>query len=177
MVRSSYIKNNYGHVISSLVRLYRPKKIVEFGILDGFSLEAILGAADPGAEIEAYDIFDNFKYNRADYNVMRDKFGDIVKYGDFWDKHLRIAENSCNMIHVDIANDGSVYEFALSNYMSKLTPGGVMLLEGGSEERDNVSWMLEGNRKKIVSVMRDCTYSHFTFEPFPSLTIIYKEQR
>ena len=42
-MKSSYFeKENYGEIIKSLIFLVNPKTIIEFGILDGFSLKISL---------------------------------------------------------------------------------------------------------------------------------------
>ena len=56
-----------------------------------------------------------------------------VDYGDFSQLHrdMELADT----IHIDIANDGDVFEFAIKHYLPLLSLGVVMLLEGGSPER------------------------------------------
>jgi len=171
-MKSSYIENSYNHLISSLIAVHKPRRIAEFGILQGYSLEAIISSAGKDAEVEAYDIFDEFSYSSADRAHLEKKFGDIIKYGDFWKKCFALKDRSYDLIHIDIANDGDVYEFALDNYMQKLKYGGIMLLEGGSEERDQLEWMEKYNKRKIRPVLQDSEYPNFTFSPFPSMTII-----
>lgn len=51
-----------------------------------------------------------------------------------------------------------------------------MVLEGGSEERDNVEWMLKYDRPKIQPVLKKYSSSVIitVLEDYPSLTFIKK---
>lgn len=51
-----------------------------------------------------------------------------------------------------------------------------MLLEGGSEERDNVEWMVKYNKRKINPYLKSISdkYDITIIDRFPSLTIINK---
>ena len=79
-----------------------------------------------------------------------------------------------DIIHIDIANNGDTYEFAINNYMNKLKKDGIMILEGGSEERDNVNWMTKYNKPKIRTIINKYldVYDIYTLDKFPSITII-----
>ena len=75
-------------------------------------------------------------------------------------------------MHIDISNDGEVYDFAVKNYLPLVNK--VLLLEGGSVERDNVDWMISYNKKPINSYIKSID-KYFEIEiinKFPSLTII-----
>ena len=77
-------------------------------------------------------------------------------------------------MHIDIANNGDVFEFAIQNYLPKIR--GVMILEGGSEERDNVEWMNKYNKPKIQPVLKkyDNDVIITVLNDYPSLTLIKK---
>ena len=51
-----------------------------------------------------------------------------------------------------------------------------MILEGGSEERDNVEWMNKFNKPKIQPVLKKYADSVriTVFDDYPSLTLIRK---
>ena len=53
-----------------------------------------------------------------------------------------------------------------------------MLLEGGSEERDNIDWMVKF-KKKILTILNKYRklYSIINIVAFPSLTIIIKNDQ
>ena len=61
--------------------------------------------------------------------------------------------------------------------MPKIIDSGVMILEGGSSDRDNIEWMLKYNKPKIREVL--CKYENEykikVFNEYPSLTIITKK--
>jgi predicted O-methyltransferase YrrM len=157
---SSYKSNvNFGDIISSVTFGLNPKKIVEFGILNGFSLENFVKASNTDCKIEAYDIFEDFNGNHAEYdkiNTMFNKNKNLkIKKGDFYELLDNFEDNSVDIIHIDIANTGDTYKYAIDNYMNKLTKNGLMLLEGGSDARDNVYWMKKYNKTKIVPVLEE----------------------
>ena len=71
-IKSSYKSNNYDKVFQSICFALNPKKIVEFGILEGYSLDCFVEYAKD-ALIEANDLFDDFPYNAADYEFVANK--------------------------------------------------------------------------------------------------------
>ena len=74
-VRSSY-KNNidFNDIFDTITFLVNPKKIVEFGILDGYSLESFVKNSSTNCSIEAYDLFDDFNGNHAEFYNIKNKF-------------------------------------------------------------------------------------------------------
>ena len=173
-MRSSYNSNlTYKELLESIIFLKNPKKIIEFGILEGFSLEVFASKKD--CQIEAYDIFDNFNGNRSSRDIV-EKFENhknvSINYGDFYKKFLEIEDNSIDIIHIDIANNGDVYQFAIENYMKKLKNNGLLILEGGSEERDEVEWMNKYNKRKIKPYLKSLDLEWKTIGNFPSITLI-----
>jgi predicted O-methyltransferase YrrM len=171
-VRSSY-KNTltYGDLLESLSFTVKPKNILEFGILDGFSLRYF---AKTGASAQAYDIFDEFNGNKPPQDII-EKFLEFenvsISYGDFYQKYKELDDQKFDIIHVDIANNGDVYQFAFENYLPLLEDNGIMILEGGSEERDQVEWMNKYGKRKIGDFLKDCKHRYKTIGDFPSLTI------
>jgi hypothetical protein len=77
-------------------------------------------------------------------------------------------------LHVDISNDGDTYRQVFSRWASKVR--GVMLLEGGSPERDRVPWMAQFDKAPIVPAIEEIRRSYpqwvlMVVTPFPSLTV------
>lgn len=176
-IGSSYEGPRYDLVFKTLCATLRPSKIIEFGILEGYSLNCFLENTSESCLIEAYDLFDDFPHNAADYNKIKSKFKNknvFIEKRDFYKSAKLVEDNSVDIIHIDIGNDGGTYEFAVDNYIPKLTPQGVLILEGGSPERDGYWWMDEFNKKKIVPYLNTIkdSFSVTVFEEFPSLTII-----
>jgi len=52
----------------------------------------------------------------------------IINYGDFYEVHKDISD--VDIIHIDIANNGDVFEYAIKNYLPKLSENGIMIMEG-----------------------------------------------
>jgi predicted O-methyltransferase YrrM len=182
-VRTSYNKCtlDYGEVLKAYVFAIQPSQIVEIGILDGFSLQNMADTAPPHCTLVAYDIFENFNGNAANFEQMSEKFQDDKRVsicrGDFYKLHSSLEDGSIDLLHIDIANNGEVYEFCFENYFEKLRSGGLLILEGGIEERDQVEWMLKYKKKSIVPVIsriekHKMCYVH---QAFPGMTVLKKQ--
>lgn len=177
-MKSSYTNKdlNYGCILSSICFSLRPQKILEFGLLEGYSLKKFIENSEKNTVIESYDLFDQFNGNGSKNSVVenfKDHENVSIKYGNFYQKHEELEDNNYDLIHIDIANDGDVYKFALENYRKKLTPKGVLILEGGSEERDKVYWM-EKYKKTPINEFLVNVNDYRVVGNFPSLTIFHK---
>ncbi len=177
-IRSSYKESDYSKVFKSLTFSLQPKLIVEFGILDGYSLQAFLDSRPDGCRVEAYDLFDEFPYNAADFEHIGQKFAKYddfrLEKGNFFGSEALYGDNSIDILHVDIANNGDVYEYFFEKYLPKVAKTGICLLEGGSEERDLVDWMVKYEKPKITPVLQKYRnqYNILVLDDFPSLTIV-----
>ena len=88
-----------------------------------------------------------------------------------------IIDNDIDILHIDIANDGDVFEFVINNYYTKLSKNGIIIFEGGNLKRDNVEWMNKYNKTKINPIIQKFKqegYDINIFGTFPSLTLIKK---
>jgi predicted O-methyltransferase YrrM len=181
-MRTSYSNSelNYGDLLQSITYSIQPKNILEIGILDGYSLTQFISASNKNITIKAYDLFDEFNGNHADKPILENKFINnqnvSIEYGNFYDLHKDISDNTIDIIHIDIANNGDIFEYAIENYLSKLNNNGIMILEGGSIERDNVEWMKKYNKSPIYDVLQKYkeTLEIKVFGNFPSITLIRK---
>ena len=183
-MNSSYKNKDieYSAILESVAFSTRPKTIIEIGILDGYSLHHFINATNPiNTKIVAYDIFDKFNGNHAKEDELKNKFKDYsnvdIRYGDFYELHKTIMNNSIEIIHIDIANNGEIYEYAIQNYLPKLSSNGILILEGGSEQRDNVEWMNKYNKPLINPVIQKYIKNNLNIQvigSFPSITIIRK---
>ena len=178
MQESSYQnKIDFGEILQTITFIKNPNVIVEFGILNGFSLRKFIQNSRSDTQITAYDIFEDFNGNHSERSIISE-FENInnlvIDYGNFYEKWKTIADNSIDILHIDIANNGYVYEFVFSHYISKMKPSGLVLLEGGSEERDNVPWMKKYNKPKMIPVIKkyQSKYDIKVLGSFPSMTII-----
>ena len=124
--------------------------------------------------IEAYDIFEEFNGNHAKKDKLVSSFKDYnnvsINYGNFYEVYKNI--NNVDIIHIDIANNGDVYEYAVKNYLPKLSDNGILLMEGGSEERDNVKWMIKYKKPQIQPIIKK--YGFKVIGTFPSISILRK---
>jgi predicted O-methyltransferase YrrM len=177
-MNSSY-KNqdiDYGELIEAITLSQNPTSIIEIGILDGYSLHHFINSTTK-TTIQAYDIFDKFDGNHAKEAELKERFKNdpqvSINYGDFYELHKELG-NNIDMIHIDIANNGDTYEYAIQHYLPKLSSTGLMLLEGGSKERDEIEWMNKYNKPKIGPILEKYakTYRIKTFGKHPSLTLI-----
>ena len=179
-MKSSYKENRLDLVFKTLCASIAPKKIVEFGILEGYSLDVLVENRPDKCTIEAFDLFDDFPYNAAVYEDVNERFGQydgvLIEKADFYKSVDYFEDKSVDIMHIDIANDGLVYRWAIDNYMPKISEGGVIVLEGGSKERDDYDWMIKYNKEKINPYLESIKdeYNVTIIEDFPSLTIIKK---
>jgi hypothetical protein len=128
--------------------------------------------------VRAFDLFEDYVYKHADKEALLHRFPTVeFEKADFFESEDLFEDEEIDFLHIDISNDGDVYEHAVNNYLPKLTPSGLIVLEGGSKERDNIDWMVKYNKRPIRPFLLytpgDWTY--ITLQPFPSLTIIQKE--
>ena len=178
-MNSSYTsKIDFGDILSTIAFLKNPAKIVEFGILEGFSLMKF--AENSTASIDAYDIFEKFNGNHAVKDKLLDVFSPYkhvnIQEGDFYEDFKKYSDKSIDILHVDIANNGDVYQFVFDHYIQKIADDGIVLLEGGSEKRDNIEWMIKYNKPKIQPVLEKYR-NHYNIKvvgDFPSITILKK---
>lgn len=181
IIRSSYNNTiNYSDIFKTICFLNKPKKVIEIGILNGFSLESMVKNVSSDCQIDAYDIFDEFNGNSANKKQLCDYFAPYsnvkIQYGDFYQLVETFEDNSVDMFHIDIANNGHVYKFVFNNYIKKLKPNGIILIEGGSDERDNIEWMNKYNKPKIKPVLESFVskFNIKTIGNMPSITLITK---
>jgi predicted O-methyltransferase YrrM len=179
-MNSSYINSvEYKDIFDTILYLNKPKNILEIGILDGYSLE-LFAKYNNETKIKAYDIFEEFNGNHPDKEKLLTYFKDYtnvsIDYGNFYELYNTL-NSTYDIIHIDIANNGDVYEYAIENYLSKLNNNGILLLEGGSKERDRVEWMKKYSKPQIQPVL--CKYKNdyniLTIGTVPSVTLIQKK--
>ncbi len=181
-MNSSYNQSiNFGDLLSNISFIKSPQVIVEIGILEGFSLDKFVKNTPSSTKINAYDIFTRFNGNHANELNIRKKFMDYsnvtINDGDFYEVYKLYEDSSIDLIHIDIANNGDVYKFVFDNYMKKLSDNGILLLEGGSKERDNIEWMNKYNKPKISPIIEEYKKKSFeiqTIGVLPSITICKK---
>ena len=172
-MHSSYTNNvDFGTLIEGITTVVRPTSILEVGILEGFSLECFRRASAQDTQIQAFDIFEDFNGTHADKTSLQTRFAPYpnvsIEYGDFYEVHKDIS--NIDIIHIDIANNGDVFEYAMKHYLPKLSEKGIMILEGGSNERDHIEWMVKYNKPKIQPIVKK--YGLKVLGIMPSLTLV-----
>jgi predicted O-methyltransferase YrrM len=168
---SSYTPNNIGKTIYDIVRKIKPKKVIEFGALYGYSAICIGQALrDNGfGKLITYDIFEKYKYKHSDRNILLYNLNfynltDIVsvEFGDFYDFIKGGFE--FDMAHIDISNTGEIIEKVIESYPNK-----TILFEGGSKERDIIDWMVKYKAKPLNYIQKEILNNNF-----PSISLIKK---
>ncbi len=137
---------------------------------------------DNGAgKITGYDLFDAYPYRHAERDqvtrqVARSGLQDwvAIEASDIDDVHERWE--SVDFLHVDVSNNGDTYRRVFDHWSRRVRQ--VIVLEGGSTERDNVAWMLRYQKPAIAPALADLERAHpgwsFTvLAPFPSLTVAF----
>lgn len=178
-MKSSYNTNiHYGGLLSFITWNKNPSSIVEIGILEGFSLKTFCDFSHRTCNIRAYDIFQEFNGNGANEELLKETFKDeskaTIEYGDFYKLKDQLQDNSIDILHIDIANNGDVYEYVFQHYISKIKKDGIIILEGGSTQRDAVEWMNKYNKPKIVPVLEKYNqqFDIITIGEIPSITVV-----
>lgn len=155
-IYSSYRQNDIGRTFYDLVLEKKPKKIVEFGVLFGYSTIAMAMALDELGEghIWANDLWEEYPFR---HSTMKETQKNIDAYGvskyvtlqktDF-DAWLKKPEQF-DLLHLDISNKGDTIARAYAALKDRIQNGAIVIFEGGTEERDEVEWMVKYNCKKL----------------------------
>ena len=180
-LQSSYAARGYDSLLYALVRVLKPLQAVEIGIFQGFSLLSVAAAlrANGAGRITGYDLFEAYPYRHANRDQVSRQVAALglepwvtVDAGDAHEIHERW--NAVDYLHVDVSNTGDTYRRILTHWSTKVRQ--VIVLEGGSSERDHVRWMLDYHQPPIVPAVHELrrAYPEWSFtvlQPFPSMTI------
>ena len=166
-IESSYRENDIGRTLYHFVINEKPKKIIEFGTLNGYSAVAMAMALHELGEgkVICYDLWDKYPYKHSSREETQrniDKYGlsDFIelKEGDFFSW----KPESFDLCHLDISNTGQI----LRKAKEKFENNGIVIFEGGSDERDMVEWMQKYDKEKI----RNSIDYKIIDKDFPSLS-------
>jgi len=150
-IESSFEPNDLGKTLYDLVLDLKPKVIIEFGALHGYSTVAMAMALEKLGRgvIKSFDLWHDYPHKHAMkddtiYNLKNYGVEEYVEfnYADFWEW----KPDKCDMFFLDISNDGDILARAydkLKGYTDYL------VFEGGSKERDEVKWMIDYKKKPI----------------------------
>ena len=190
-MRSSYKENNYGSVLQSIVLTNKPQRIVECGVLDGYSTYHIALAVRFNCleratycDFRAYDLWDEYEYKHGDYNevkYMLNHYGlnSYVKLekGDAFKIAHKFKNGWIDFLHMDISNDGDTLKRTLEAWGDKISTNGIIAFEGGSKERDE-GWIKEYDKKPIrPELFKVNDWFYTILDPFPGLTLLWKKQK
>lgn len=195
-MNSSYSKNNYGETFELITRACYPRITVELGVLHGYStlhickgLQFLKSHYNAECQFDAYDLFDDYQFNHGNMVDVRKMLDDngfqntvTLHKEDAFEVYKKYADRSVYLLHVDLSNDGDILRKIMEQWDQKLIHDGVILFEGGSEERDHVEWMTKYNKSSIRKELRENPiinrgvgwYAVGTYNKFPSLTMLYK---
>lgn len=180
-LHSSYKKHGYAHFFYALVRVLKPRRCVEIGVLEGFSLlNVALALRDNGVGmIEGFDLFEDYPYRSESYAAVSAR---IKRLGlQDWAKIYRAdgfkvyrRYDEADFLHVDISNTGDTYRTFFKQWADKVKK--VIIFEGGSAERDQVEWMIKYQKPSIFQTLNELRVAYpgwriTVLEPFPSITV------
>lgn len=177
-IESSYRENNLGKTIYETILELKPNTVIEFGCLYGYSTVAIATALkDLGrGKLICYDLWDEYQYKHTTLSHTQqniEKYG-LTKYVEFIKKDYNEWLDSperFDLLHLDISNTGDTILKTYESLKHFVNSGSVILFEGGTEERDNVEWMIKYGARPINSV-KDVVNYKILNPAFPSLSII-----
>lgn len=175
-IESSYRENNIGETLYNKVLELKPNIIVEFGCLYGYSTIAMAMALKQlgQGKIKCYDLWEDYQYKHSTIqqtieNVKKYSLDEYVEFIQMDYYQWLLNPEPFDLMHLDISNTGDTI---LKTY-NALSKGSVVMFEGGSEERDNIEWMLRYNSTPINSVKNITNYEVINSN-FPSLSIFKK---
>lgn len=176
-IKSSYSTNDIGRTFYDLVLKLKPKKIVEIGVLYGYSTVAMAMALDEIGEghVYAHDLFEDYQFN---HSTMQETQANIDRYGlsayvtlskKDYTEWLTEPEDF-DLLHVDVSNHGETIERLYAAVKDRVNNGSIVLFEGGAPgERDQIPWMVKYGLPKIS----DTNVPYEVVDArFPSLSMI-----
>ena len=180
-LQSSYSARGYGSFLYALERVLRPLAAVEIGIFQVFSLLSVAAALrDNGVgHIMGCDLFEAYPYRHADRDQVVRQLAALglhpwvtLEAGDVYDIHNRW--HTVDYLHVDVSNTGDTYRRIFAQWSMKVRQ--VIILEGGSAERDQVAWMRKYDKAPIGPAVDELQraypgWSFTVLQPFPSVTV------
>jgi len=194
-LRSSYKQNRIGKKIQSIIIEHRPNLCIELGVLDGYSAFHIAKALKEneennlsyGSYLCVFDLWEDYDFkhgNMKSFINMAEKLK-LKKYietykMDAFNVHKYFGDYSIDFLHIDISNDGDKIRTLIKQWHNKIKMRGVVVIEGGSEERDNVEWMIRFKKPSIKKEIENNEiinkfYDYEICTNFPSITLMTKK--
>lgn len=194
-MHSSYAVNHFEDIFKAVISAHQPTVCVELGVLEGFSAIAIARGLKENFDkhgtcghLDAYDLFEDYPYRHAPMALAEKNieeaglkiFVTLHKQDAFTVSEL-YPPNSVHLLHVDLSNTGETLKEIMQAWDSKLVQGGIILFEGGSEERDGIEWMKKYGTPSIKNELETNPiiqekYVFGTYFRFPSMTCLLKKR-
>ena len=174
--QSSYEPNNFGSLFYSLVRAYKPSLVVELGTKAGYSAFFMAKAMKENGKgkLHCYDLWEKYQFTSCPIAKARDnlKGFENITLNQQSAEGVDKKYESVDMLHVDLGNHAGLLEQVILPWLPKVRM--FIIIEGGSEERDNVEWMKKFSKKPINEWLKQNAgkFDYFVVEPFPSITLI-----
>ncbi len=159
------------------------KEINEFGVLGCYSIISMAAGSvknNTNTLIKGFDLFEDYEFNSFKLSDARERVVaagfsniDLIKTDVFKSDNLTKGLANAQVVHIDLSNDGDIYERILTSDLNKdLT----LILEGGSQDRDENTWIKKYNARPIHPVLqkfsREKRFEISIINAFPSITII-----
>lgn len=164
----------YLEILELLALLEKPVQALEIGVLGQHSADALLRGSPHTCLRLAPALGGPAKHQELKERYVLHERVSVLEGSTFETLHQELKDESLDWLHVDIANDGEVFRRVKEWYWPKVRPGGLVLLEGGSEARDRVSWMTDFGKTPIVPVLWRLFPGAKTIGKVPALTITRK---
>jgi predicted O-methyltransferase YrrM len=177
-LESSYTQNEMGKKLASLVLQEKPKIVIEFGVLNGYStlwLGKAVSVLNNRGHVYGYDLWENYEHKHGDFatvsnRILENNLGDWITLGELDIFDWAANPDPFDLLHVDISNDGDKLQKLYDMLKDRpQTKGALMVFEGGTPERDQIEWMVKYNKKPICETTIPYTVID---ERFPGMSIV-----
>lgn len=192
-VNQAYKDSCLGWVLHSLVLDHKPETVIEIGTFCGFTaiyIAAALAKSTQG-QLNCFDLWEKYPHKHtslkiAEDNILAAGLQDTVLIHSI---DARAVPNylrtpilwkpfEVDFVYIDISNTGDTYRWAADEFYDLLSPGGLLVLEGGTEARDQVEWMVTYDKVPILLAIEEINwqgkYGVSIYENFPGLTVLQK---
>ena len=184
-INSSYTKHSFSKLFYFLTYYLKPTQISEFGVLGCYSIISMALCAkhfELKCSITGYDLFEDYSYTSfalSDAIERVDQFGlkNDVQFQKCNALDGNLIENTLlesDLTHIDLSNEGDIYSRILSSEFKK---DSIIILEGGSIERDATTWIKEYGAREIAPTIQNFASQRndikiSVINSFPSVTIL-----
>jgi len=157
-IYSTYHHKAMGRVLYDVVIESNAKKIIDIGILFGYSTICLaLAAKQTGGVVNSYDIFDEYKYFHTELddvqeNLKKYDVEDIVNIEKLSLNDWLDRKEYFDILHVDISNTGDIIEKVYQQYQDSVPHKCRIFFEGGSSNGDEQDWRVKYNMKKFSEI-------------------------